>query len=86
MHTAQIGPLGCAPTPGEKNQNLLRRKRLFSLRAAGALSASMLYVMPLPMATCGARCGHMPGLGLLVATTAVAMLAFSAVLNRARAA
>ena len=28
----------------------------------------------------------MPGLGLLVATTAVAMLAFSAVLNRARAA
>ena len=44
MHTAQIGPLGCAPTPGQKNQNLLRRKRLFSLRAAGALSASMLYV------------------------------------------
>ena len=48
MHTAQIGPLGCAPTPGQKNQNLLRRKRLFSLRAAGALSASMLYVMPPP--------------------------------------
>ena len=47
MHTAQIGPLGCAPTAAFKNQNLLRRKRLFSLRAAGALSASMLYVMPL---------------------------------------
>ena len=84
MHTAQIGPLGCAPTPGQKNQNLLRR--LFSFRAAGTLSASMLYVMPLPMAACGARCGHMPGLGLLVATTAVAVLAFSAVLDRARAA
>ena len=34
MHTAQIGPLGCAPTPGQKNQNLLRSKRLFCLRAA----------------------------------------------------
>ena len=29
MHTAQIGPLGCAPTPGQKDQTLLRSKRLF---------------------------------------------------------
>ena len=86
MHTAQIGPLGCAPTPGEKNQNLLRRKRLFSLRAAGAVSASMLCVMPPAQGGLAAPAVAMPGLGLLVATTAVAVLAFSAVLDRARAA
>ena len=59
---------------------------MFSLRAAGALSASMLYVMPPAEGGLAAPAVAMPGLGLLVATTAVAMLAFSAVLNRARAA
>ena len=56
---------------------------MFSLRAAGALSASMLNIYA---ASPAAPAVAMPGLGLLVATTAVAVLAFSAVLDRARAA
>ena len=40
----------------------------------------------MPLAPGGLALVAMPGLGLLVATTAVAVLAFSAVLNRARAA
>ena len=59
---------------------------MFSLRAAGAVSASMLCVMPPAQGGLAAPAVAMPGLGLLVATTAVAMLAFSAVLDRARAA
>lgn len=37
MYTAQIGPLGCAPTPGPKEQSLLRSKRLFTCAARGAV-------------------------------------------------
>ena len=36
MYTAQIGPLGCAPTPGPKEQSLLRSKRLFTVWALTA--------------------------------------------------
>ena len=96
MHTAQIGPLGCAPTPGEKNRGVLSNKYTFRKkkpRFEGKGCFPTRGGRPVgEYALCNAaaprRLGAvaMPGLGLLVATTAVAVLAFSAVLDRARAA
>jgi hypothetical protein len=88
MHTAQIVPLGCAPNPGHNNYNLLRRKRLFASRSASAVSASHRLFAGGAARRRSARgpAVAMPGFGLLLATTAVAVLAFGAVINSARAA
>jgi hypothetical protein len=88
MHTAQIVPLGCAPNPGHNNYSLLRRKRLFASRSASAVSASHRLFAGGAARRRSARgpAVAMPGFGLLLATTAVAVLAFGAVINSARAA